>query len=147
MTAPPRPDDRRAPRDSSAGPGSMERLSTPDTAPPPPSASSPLPPPRTPSPPIDPIGTPLPPPRRAHRRMPDEVRTSVVRTVILFGCTLVSSMVLAMSMIAGSWFTAFALLVMLVLAVVTACSGLEILVARQVHREHLARGEPCPFDP
>jgi hypothetical protein len=125
----------------------MQRLSTPDIAPPPVSASAPLPPPPSaPPPPMRPIGRPLPT-RRHRRRMPDEVRNSVVRAVLVFAFTLLGGITVYLSLYAGSWFSAPALLYTLIMVVVSVWAVLEIFVARQIHAEHLARGERCPYDP
>lgn len=79
--------------------------------------------------------------------MADEVRNALVRMVIMIACTLLGGMVVTAARFADSWFSAPSLLVTLVLVVATVWSVLDVFVARQIHAEHVARGERCPFDP
>ena len=75
--------------------------------------------------------------RRAdtRRRLPDEVRTAAVRTVLFFAFTLVCAMVTVLASLARSWLIVPALMVTAVGVFASAWCLLEIGIARQVAAE------------
>ncbi|GAA1889382.1 hypothetical protein [Streptantibioticus ferralitis] len=65
-------------------------------------------------------------------RMPDPVRESAVRAVLIASVTLIEAMVAMLGAAAGAWITAPALLCTLVSTVVATWAVLDVWVTRQV---------------
>ncbi|MCQ4041959.1 hypothetical protein ACFOSC_31495 [Streptantibioticus rubrisoli] len=66
------------------------------------------------------------------RRMPDPVRASAVRAVLIVSVTLIEAMVAMLGAAAGAWITAPALLCTVVSTVVATWAVLDVWVTRQV---------------
>ncbi len=66
------------------------------------------------------------------RRMPDPVRASAVRAVLIASVTLIEAMVAMLGAAAGAWITAPALLCTVVSTIVATWAVLDVWVTRQV---------------
>ncbi|MEU1806643.1 hypothetical protein [Streptomyces sp. NPDC019937] len=66
------------------------------------------------------------------RRLPDPVRTSAVRAVIIVAVTMVLAMVAVLCAFAGSWFAFPAVLIAVASTVVATWGVLDVWVTRQV---------------
>lgn len=72
---------------------------------------------------------------RARRRMPDAVRTSAVRAVMITSVTLVQAVVAFFSSVTGSWLAFPVTVSAVVFTVVATWSVLDIWITRQVWRQ------------
>ncbi|MQS15359.1 hypothetical protein F7Q99_24590 [Streptomyces kaniharaensis] len=74
---------------------------------------------------------------RRRRRLPDEVRTAIVRAVLCLAFTLVGVVVATLASYAGSWLMTPALMAMGLGVFGTTWCLLEILISRQVAAQRL----------
>ncbi|MFF0278035.1 hypothetical protein ACIQ9R_29340 [Streptomyces sp. NPDC094447] len=72
---------------------------------------------------------------RAHRRMPDPVRTAAVRAVMITSVTLIQAVVAFFSSVTGSWLAFPVTVTAVVSTVVATWSVLDVWITRQVWRQ------------